>query len=196
MTDLEVIIQRAAQAYYTDGSSNLSDAEFDALVDQLRRENPDSLLFRVGWGYDISNDTTPGMKRKHLYTTIGSLTKCHDLKEVGTEFLGVPVDVSTKLDGLSCVLYYENSLLKYALTRGDSFTGIDITDKVLKIQPKFARTCRPFTGAIRGEILMSFHNFEEFQKNHADAKNPRNSTAGLINGKDTFNDLHYLSIVL
>lgn len=196
MTDLEVIIQRAAQAYYTDGSSNLSDAEFDALVDQLRRENPDSLLFRVGWGYDISGDTTPGKKRKHLYTTIGSLEKCHDLKELGKDLIGVLVDASTKLDGLSCVLYYENGMLKYALTRGDSFTGIDITDKVLKINPDFAMTSVKFTGAIRGEIVMSFKNFEIFQREHADAKNPRNSTAGLINGKDTFEDLKYLDIIL
>lgn len=196
MTDLEKKLQEAAQKYYTDGTSDLTDEEFDNLVDQLRKEQPDSILFKVGWGYDVSNDNTPGMKRKHLYTTIGSLDKCHDLKELGKEFRGVELDASTKLDGLSCVLYYENSLLKYALTRGDSFTGIDITDKVLRINPGLVRTRAPFTGAVRGEILMTYSNFEEFKKIHDDAKNPRNSTAGLINGKDTFDDLVYLTIVL
>lgn len=196
MTELESRLQKAAQKYYTDGTSELTDEEFDALVDQLRKEQPDSLLFKVGWGYDVSADTTPGMKRKHLYTTIGSLDKCHDLKELGKDLLGCFLDASTKLDGLSIVLYYENSLLKYALTRGDSFVGIDVTDKVLKINPDFARTKLPFTGAVRGEILMSFNNFEKFQKLHPDAKNPRNSTAGLINGKDTFEDLPFLNIVL
>lgn len=196
MTDLEKKLQEAAQKYYTDGTSDLTDEEFDALVDQLRIEQPDSILFKVGWGYDVADDHTPGMKRKHLYTTIGSLDKCHDLKEIGRDFVGPDLDISTKLDGLSCVLYYDHGLLKYALTRGDSFTGIDITDKVLKIQPKFAKTTDPFTGAIRGEILMSFENFEKFKAAHEDAKNPRNSTAGLINGKDTFEDLPYLNIVL
>lgn len=196
MTDLERKLQEAAQKYYTDGTSDLTDEEFDNLVDQLRKEQPDSILFRVGWGYDVSSDNTPGMKRKHLYTTIGSLDKCHNLKELGKDFIGIHLDASTKLDGLSCVLYYENSLLKYALTRGDSFTGIDITDKVLKINPDFAVTKIPFTGAIRGEILMSFTNFEKFHELHSDAKNPRNSTAGIINGKDTFEDLKFLNIVL
>ncbi len=196
MTELELKIQEAAQKYYTDGTSDLTDEEFDALVEQLKHEQPNSLLFRVGWGYDVSSDSTPGIKRKHLYTTIGSLEKCHNLKELGKDLVGVHVDISTKLDGLSCVLYYESSLLKYALTRGDSFTGIDITDKVLKINPAFARTKVQFTGAIRGEILMTYTNFEKFKQIHLDAKNPRNSTAGLINGKDTFEDLPFLDIVL
>lgn len=195
MTELEIRIKKAAQEYYTDGSSDLTDAEFDALVDELKISQPDSLLFRVGWGYDVSEDNTPGMKRNHIYTTIGSLDKCHNLKELGQDFLNIPIDVSTKLDGLSVVLYYENSLLKYALTRGDSKVGIDITDKILKINPKLAHTRLSFTGAIRGEILMSYTNFEKFKELHPEAKNPRNSTAGLINGKDTFEDLNYLNIV-
>lgn len=196
MTELEIKLQKAAQKYYTDGTSDLTDEEFDALVDELRIEQPDSILFKVGWGYDVGEDNTPGIKRKHKYTTIGSLDKCHDLKELGKDFVGVSLDASTKLDGLSMVLYYENSLLKYALTRGDSFTGVDVTDKVLKINPAFARTRLPFTGAIRGEVLMSYTNFEKFKAIHPEAKNPRNSTAGLINGKDTFEDLPYLNLVL
>lgn len=196
MTELEKKIQEAAQNYYTSGTSEYTDEEFDALVDQLKMEQPDSILFRVGWGYDVSEDNTPGMKRDHKYATIGSLDKCHDMKEIGKDFTDITLDASTKLDGLSIVLYYEHGLLKYALTRGDSNTGIDVTDKVLKINPKFAKTHIDFTGAVRGEILMSFKNFEEFQKLHEDAKNPRNSTAGLINGKDTFEDLKYLDIIL
>lgn len=196
MTELETKIQKAAQAYYSDGTSEYTDAEFDALIDRLRIETPDSLLFRVGWGYDVQENNSPGMKREHLYTTIGSLDKCHDLKELGKDLRDKFVDASTKLDGLSVVLYYENSLLKYALTRGDSHIGIDITDKVLAINPDFARTYIPFTGAIRGEALMSYSKFEEFKVLHPEAKNPRNSTAGLINGKDVFDDLKYLDIIL
>ena len=195
MTKLERKIQEAAQKYYTDGSSDLTDEEFDNLVEELRSSHPNSILFKVGWGYDVEDDNTPGMKRNHIYTTIGSLDKCHNLKELGQDFMNVPVDVSTKLDGLSVVLYYENSLLKYALTRGDSKVGIDITDKILKINPKLSHTIVKFTGAIRGEILMSYSNFEKFKELHPEAKNPRNSTAGLINGKDTFEDLSYLNIV-
>lgn len=197
MTELEKKVQLAAQMYYTSGTSDITDEEFDALVDQLKIEVPDSILFKVGWGYDVDKDNTPGMKRKHTYTTIGSLDKCHDLKELGSDFLDIPVDASTKLDGLSIVLYYEHGLLKYALTRGDSFTGVDVTDKVLAINPIFAMTKIPsFTGAVRGEAVMSYSNFEKFKELHPEAKNPRNSTAGLINGKDVFDDLKFLDIVV
>ena len=63
MTELEKKIADAAQAYYTDGSSDLTDSEFDMLVEQLKKENPNSeVLKKVGWGYRVSADTTPGKK--------------------------------------------------------------------------------------------------------------------------------------
>lgn len=196
MTELEKKIQEAAQKYYTSGNSEYTDEEFDALVYRLKVEQPDSILLRVGWGYDVSEDNTPGAKREHKYTLIGSLDKCHNMKELGKRFTGITLDASAKLDGLSIVLYYEAGFLKYALTRGDGATGIDVTDKVLKINSNFSKTSTTFTGAVRGEILMSFKKFEEFKKLHPESKNPRNSAAGLINGKDTFEDLKYLDIVL
>lgn len=196
MTELEKKIQKAAQDYYTNGSSEYTDEEFDALVDQLKVENPESELFKVGWGYKVSADTTPGVKRDHKYTLIGSLDKCHNMKELGSKFTDCWVNASTKLDGISIVLYYEEGELLYALTRGDGRVGIDVTDKILKIDSSLCVVNPTFTGAVRGEILMSFENFEKFKKIHPEAKNPRNSTAGIINGKDTFLDLPYLSVVL
>lgn len=196
MTELELKIQKAAQDYYTNGTSEYTDEEFDALVELLRKEQPDSELFKVGWGYKVSEDSTPGTKRDHKYTTIGSLDKCHNMKEIGSDFLDTRLDISVKLDGLSIVLYYENSKLAYALTRGDGYIGVDVTNKILEINPSFSHTVIPFTGAIRGEILMTLDKFEEFREVHPEAKNPRNSTAGIINGKDTFSDLKYLDVVL
>lgn len=46
-TELERRIQAAAQAYYTDGSSELTDSEWDALVEKLRKENPDYELLKI-----------------------------------------------------------------------------------------------------------------------------------------------------
>ena len=196
MTELELKIQKAAQDYYTTGTSEYTDEEFDALIDLLRKEQPDSELFKVGWGYKVSEDSTPGTKRDHKYTLIGSLDKCHNMKELGSKFTDCWVNASTKLDGISIVLYYEEGELLYALTRGDGRVGIDVTDKILKIDSSLGVVDPTFTGAVRGEILMSFKNFEKFKKIHPEAKNPRNSTAGIINGKDTFLDLPYLSVVL
>lgn len=195
MTELEKKIKEAAQHYYEDGSSSLSDEAFDILVEQLKIENPDSELFKTGWGYDVAKDTTPGQKCKHRFGTAGSLSKCRTWDQLSDSFKQGDVDLSLKLDGISVVLYYTDSKLVQALTRGDGEIGIDITQKVKSIFPSQLYELG-FTGAIRGEIVMSFDSFEEFKQTHPDAKNPRNSTAGVINGKDTDSDLRFLTIVV
>lgn len=195
MTELEHKIEQAAQKYYTDGSSELTDAEFDALVDQLRSENPDSeLLKTVGWGYKVSKDNTPGQKYIHKYGKAGSLDKAYNFDEINLMLTVSEVDISAKLDGLSVVLYYESGKLVQALTRGDGTFGIDITPKVMniiddKLQDNW------FSGAIRGEIIMSYDNFKRFQELHPEAKNPRNSAAGLINNKQVSEDLRFVEII-
>lgn len=196
MTELELKIKDAAQKYYTDGSSPYTDAEFDAMVAELKATNSDSELLKVGWGYDVTLDSTPGAKLKHKYGIAGSLDKCHNWAELKS-LQNIPVDISLKLDGLSVVLYYQDGKLIRALTRGDGKVGIDITDKVNQISSIFAELPDDlFTGAIRGEILMSYANFDKYKQIHPEAKNPRNSTAGIINGKDTASDLKYLSLIV
>ena len=193
---LESEIQDAAQKYYTDGSSPLTDAEFDQKVDELRELNPDSNLLTTGWGYDVNLDTTPGEKVRHKYGEAGSLDKCHNWKELGAAFQWKTLWASLKLDGISVVLYYRKGKLYQALTRGDGTVGIDITNKVLDycVAPEITDT--HFTGAVRGEIVMPLGMFEEYKQLHPEAKNPRNTTAGLINAKEVSDDLNYLSIVV
>lgn len=172
MTELEKKIVDAAQAYYTDGSSELTDEEFDNLVEQLRVENPESpLLKKTGWGYSVGADSTPGMKYKHKYGIAGSLDKCRTWEEVKPIFRNQFVDISLKLDGISVLLYYRDGKLYQALTRGDGEVGIDITDKIKCIKSVPDDIDSQFTGAIRGEIVMSFDNFEKFKKIHSEAKN-------------------------
>lgn len=209
MTELETKIKNAAQKYYEDGSSDLTDAEFDALVDQLKKENPDSpLLHTPGWGYSVSDDSTAGKRVKHKYGIVGSLDKVHSLEEA-TKLSSLKhgstlfCDASLKLDGLSVVLYFNYGRFYQALTRGENGLGIDITNKILTIYqdkglddidlkgPLFQATC-----AIRGEILMYQRSFDQYKRVHPEAKNPRNSAAGIINGKNTDDDLKYLDVVV
>lgn len=195
-SSLENKIAENAQKYYTDGSSSLTDAEFDGLIDQLREENPDSeLLKKTGWGYSINEDTTPGKKCLHKYGEAGSLEKCRTWEEIRSEYKVNMIDISAKLDGLSVVLYYKEGVLDQALTRGDGRVGIDITDKI-KVILGDSIPDKAFTGGVRGEILITNDNFKEFQKLHPEAKNPRNSAAGLINGKEITDDFKYLNVVV
>ena len=191
---LEDIIRKASQAYYSNGTSKLTDAEFDNLLNELESQDPDNELLKTGHGYDPGK--TSGDKFKHKYGLVGSLPKCRTWDELKSDYKHVDCDVSLKLDGISVVMYYEHGELVRALTRGDGTLGIDITAKVQYIDSTYNHIDLDFTGAIRGEILMSYANFEEFNKLHPEAKNPRNSTAGLIGSKELNTDFKYLSIVV
>ena len=176
MSNLMDKIKNASQAYYTDGSSDLSDEEFDALLGQLREEDPDSPLLKTGHGFDVAS--APGTKVHHKYGEVGSLDKCHTYLEIKQDvrkmFEKNGVLISLKLDGLSVVLYYEKGQFQRAVTRGKDNIGIDITDKIsyiLKQQYGIIPTAKDFTGAFRGEILMTESNFKKFKKLNPDAKN-------------------------
>lgn len=193
--NLEDKIKLEAQKYYSDGSNTVTDEEFDEMVEELKRQNPDSELLKTGWGYDVNKDTTPGEKVAHKYGEAGSLEKARTWKEIPNNMKGKNVYVSLKLDGLSVVAYYEHGRLIRALTRGDGFIGIDITNKL-------GGRCIPnqidtdFTGAVRGEIIMPYNNFEKFKTAHPEAKNPRNSTVGLIGANEVSEDLNYLRVYM
>lgn len=188
------LLKEASQKYYTSGDSPLTDAEFDALLEEERLENPESPLLSVGHGFDVT--LVSGQKFPHKYGIVGSLDKCHNWKELPKELKSTKVSVTLKLDGISCVMYYNNGLMYQALTRGTNNIGIDITEKVKQIAPDYFKISEDFTGAVRGEILMPFAQYEEFSATREDAKNPRNTTSGLISMKEISEDLKYLKIIV
>lgn len=205
MTDRQKKIIEASQAYYSTGTSPLTDTEFDALLEEERKENPNSPLLDVGHGYDINKDPRSDKKFPHKYGIVGSLDKCHSWKELPKKFQTIPSDhiqfASVKLDGISCVMYYKNGEMYQALTRGkvvnDVPMGIDITDKVKIIAPTFfSIPDKTFTGAVRGEILMSNNSFWTYSHNHPEASNARNSAAGLMGQKELTDDLQFLDIIV
>lgn len=193
--ELENRIKNLSQAYYSTGTSDVSDKEFDDLFDELREVDPDSeLLDEIGSGYEVELDTTPGEKFPHRYGLVGSLKKARTWKELEPLYKsGQLIDVSAKLDGLSVVLYYKCGRLVQAMTRGDGKIGIDITNKVKFIMNADIGDLQ-FTGAVRGEIIMDNDSFDEFILKHPEAKSPRNSAAGLIGNKEITDDLKYLKI--
>lgn len=196
MTDLEKRIADSSQLYYSNGSSDISDSDWDNLIEQLKKESPDSpLLKKIGCGYDVLKDTTPGEKYNHKYGKIGSLEKCRTYNEIYDDFHNKSVDISAKLDGLSVVLYYKSGKFIQALTRGNGIIGIDITDKI-KIIMNTEINDMTFTGAVRGEIIFRNSQFERYRLKYPECKNPRNSAAGLINAKEYTDDLKYLDVVV
>lgn len=196
MNSLERELRLAAQLYYQDGSSFLSDEEFDKKVEQLKEIDPYNSIFKEpSWGYSIDSDTTLGKRCPHKYGRITGLDKAYEYSDIPKDFRVDTLYAMPKLDGMSIAMYYEDSKLVQALTRGNYDEGIDVTDKVRLIVGDRLHT-NYFTGGTRGEIIMSKEHYDQYCLEHEDAKNPRNSVAGIINSKEITSDIKYLDVVV
>lgn len=178
--ELEELIVYHQNAYYN-GNAEISDAEFDALWDELKEKDPTNKLIISKVGKDES-DFFP--KTKHLMI-MGSQEKANSKEEVEKKLAGMTGDgdylIEWKLDGASIELQYENGKFKKAVTRGDAEVGDDITPNALKMNGIILDVGEDFTGPIRGEVLLSKENKEKYFK---DYKNCRAATNGTMKRKD------------
>ena len=178
MENLEEKLKYYADNYYN-GNELISDEEYDSLVSQLKKENPNSDFFK-----DIIGDDLKGITKKvKLPITMGTLAKYHTEKEFAEWFnarKGVELMIQTKMDGNSqCLIYKEGKLIQ-VISRGNGEYGEDTTENVSKVQGVI-KEIPNFTGQIRGEILCKNSVFEKYFKGE---KNPRNTAAGRKKKKD------------
>lgn len=180
--ELEKLIVRYQKSYY-DGESEISDAEFDKLWDELKALDPSNPVLQK-----IGADSGNFEKARHVMP-MGSQEKAATpeqflewaQKHVYPEYL-----VEYKLDGASLELQYEKGILIRAVTRGDGTIGDDITDNAKKMQGVQASLYidgkkLDFTGGIRGEVIMTH---EVHQKYFSDKANCRNAANGLMKRKE------------
>jgi DNA ligase (NAD+) len=175
ITELKEKIISASQDYYS-GNPQISDDEFDALIEELRTTNPeDELLKTISTGYSSELDHS-GEKAKHKYLTVGSLSKINSTNcEKHFEKKPGQYVITSKIDGGSVVCYYgDTGKFEKAVTRGDGTIGIDCTAKMKYIVPK---NIGLYDVAIRGEITMTKEMFNLF---YPDAASPRNTAMGLL----------------
>jgi len=98
-----------------------------------------------------------------------------------------------KLDGLAISLVYENGVLMRGATRGDGFTGEDVTQNVRTIETIPLRLVGkgfPSLLEVRGEVIMSRSGFEKLNQQQRDRDektfaNPRNAAAGSLRQLDS-----------
>lgn len=197
MTALETKIKTLADAYYQ-GDEQISDEEYDALIDQLRRENPKSDLLPENQG--VTGSDLKGIDKKYkLPITMGTLAKCNTDEQFKVWWIKHPHDdivVETKCDGAGVVLHYENGEFAYARSRGDSEYGTDLTDKMKAIGvpgwlslvhlnsdgSKWASNITDGSTDIRGEVIIKKMTFDE--KYSGQFKNGRNMVSGLLGQKE------------
>jgi DNA ligase (NAD+) len=173
--ELEKSILKARNDYYNH-TSTVSDQVYDAWVDELSVLDPKNLAV-TSIGYEpVSN----WEKFQHVYP-MGSLNKCQTHEEFvkwSTDHIhkNDKIFVTTKLDGLSVSLMYENGILVKAATRGSGEIGELITPNVAKMNGVPLRLRKKVSATIRGEIVLSKDNHKKY---FADYSNARNAASGI-----------------
>lgn len=186
MLELEKKLREASKAYYTNGSSAMSDAEYDMNLELLKTVDPQNdFLKEIGSDLVFSSDNSKWVKEKHEYP-VGSLNKVQTLEEFKkwySKLNNKDIIVEEKLDGISIVATYENGRLISALTRGSGIEGEVITRNFIKM--KNVKKIINFKDKIvvRGEIILKRSDFDKLPEEE-DFKNLRNACAGIAKRLD------------
>src|ERR1700676_3606687 len=188
--------------YYVLDDPEISDADFDKLMNELTRleaENPklitpDSPTQRGG-----GKPREGFVKAKH-YPPMLSLDNAYSEGEVGDwerrvhELTGrtdLEYMCELKLDGMSLALVYSDGRLERGITRGDGRIGEDVTSNVRTVRSipltiakdKLKKAGIPADFEVRGEMLMALAAFRKLNEERerqglATLANPRNLRAG------------------
>jgi DNA ligase (NAD+) len=202
--ELRGLIARHDHLYYALDRPEVSDAEYDALMRELRAleaahpelVTPESPTQRVSGQVSDAFATV-----EHLapMLSLENASSEADLREFearirralpGVEFTYV---CEPKVDGLGVALLYEDGALKRGATRGDGRFGEDVTPNLRTLRSIPLRLggglekCR--RAEIRGEVYMSRAAFERLNRDleaqgEAPFANPRNAAAGAVRQKD------------
>lgn len=199
LSELKTVIEKANRNYYDLDAPTLEDDEYDALMRELRAiegEFPE-LLTEDSPSQRVGGSAQSSFEKVRHEVQMGSLQDVFGVSEVGEFFERVKAEgaeeftVEPKIDGLSVSLVYENGVLTQGSTRGDGFTGEDITPnlKTIRSIPLNIPEKLPLL-EVRGEVYMpkkSFGELCEIQEKNGEPlpKNPRNAAAGSLRQKDS-----------
>ena len=197
-------IARHNEAYYANDAPEIPDADYDALLVELRAlesEHPEleseaSATHQVGAG-----TTTVFSEVTHAQPML-SLDNVFDVVELGAwadrvaRGLGeapssLAYAVEPKIDGLALSLRYVDGVLVQGATRGDGRVGEDVTDNVRTIKnlPQQLRGGHRGNVEVRGEVFIAKADFlslnqQQREQGGKEFANPRNAAAGSLRQKD------------
>jgi DNA ligase (NAD+) len=212
--ELRAELRRHEHLYYVLDAPEINDAEYDALMNELKRIEaahpelltPDSPTQRVGGkpaeGFKKVRHSRPMLSLDNAYTT----EELADWERRVRELAGrLPVEFTAelKLDGLSVALHYGpadngGARLLTGVTRGDGQIGEDVTSNIRTIRSvpisisaeKLGKAGLPQSFEVRGEAVMpesAFHRLNEEREREGlpPAVNPRNAAAGTLRTLDS-----------
>ena len=185
MKSLVERLNQASDSYYNGKGELMTDYEWDALFDQLKRLEeetgeilPDSPTNRV------SEDSIVGKKEEHEFAAL-SLAKTKQVSDLVKWAEDRPIWISWKLDGLTLVVTYDGGKLTKIVTRGNGHIGTNITHLASAISGIPATISEKGHLVVRGEAVISYADFEQFIiESEGDYANPRNLASGSLTLKD------------
>src|SRR6202047_3787713 len=197
-------IRRHEYRYFVLDDPEISDSEFDQLMNQLKKLEaehpalitPDSPTQRVGGkpreGVVKAAHSSPMLSLDNTYNEEDLRNwerRVHELS--GRKDIDYVCEL--KLDGMSLALQYENSRLARGITRGDGTIGEDVTLNVRTVRSvplsipkeKLKRAGIPPDFEVRGELLMPLAAFKRMNEDRESKglsvfAHPRNATAGTV----------------
>lgn len=185
MKSLVERLNQASNSYYNGKGELMTDYEWDALFDQLKRLEeetgeilPDSPTNRV------SEDSIVGKKEEHEFAAL-SLAKTKQVSDLVKWAEDRPIWISWKLDGLTLVVTYDGGILTKIVTRGNGHIGTNITHLAPAISGIPVTISEKGHLVVRGEAVISYADFEQFIiESEGDYANPRNLASGSLALKD------------
>ena len=178
-------LNEASDAYYNGRAELMTDYEWDARFDELRRlEQETGTTLPDSPTQKVSEDTIAGQKEVHEFAAL-SLAKTKQVGDLVKWAEERPIWISWKLDGLTLVVTYDKGRLAKVVTRGNGHIGTNITHLAGAITgiPQSIKA----TGhtVIRGEAVISYEDFDRFlMESGEDYANPRNLASGSLTLKD------------
>jgi len=203
LEDLRREIRRHEELYFVHDAPEISDAAFDALMQELRAleaahpdlVTPDSPSQRVGGrpaeGFATVAHAAPMQSLDNAFSR-EELEAFDERVRRGLDSAGpVAYVAELKIDGLSLALTYEDGRLVRGATRGDGERGEDVTANVRTIRalPLRLRDGPPGRVEVRGEAYLPVEAFRRTNDERAAAglplyANPRNTAAGAMRNLD------------
>jgi DNA ligase (NAD+) len=199
--ELRKAIDHHSYRYHVLDDPEVADAEYDALVGeliQLEAEHPelitpDSPTQRVGAPpsdmFAPVPHRTPMMSLDNAFSIEELLAWGHRVERGIGKASGFVTEL--KMDGVAVNLIYEDGVFVKGATRGDGYTGEDITANLRTISAVPLRLIgdHPKILEVRGEVYMATKDFEKLNEGRTEQglkpfPNPRNSAAGSLRQKD------------
>ncbi len=195
-------INRHNDLYYIENRSEISDYDFDMLLEkliQLEHQFPE-FAYEYSPTKKVGGDITKKLESVvHRYPML-SLSNTYSEEEI-IEWENrlkklsegkIEYVCELKYDGVAIGIQYENGILKQAITRGDGAQGENVTTnvKTIKTIPLKLKGDFPADFEIRGEIFFPLKNFQRLNEQRLDIgeaefANPRNTASGTLKIQDS-----------